>query len=282
MNRFENKCIYVKGRDEYICEDAAYICDSYAFVIDGAGGVDGSHVTNATTDATWFATQWKDFLTNTLTSPNSITNIIKAGVPKIANKYLSFKNAETVKDKPSAALAVVRIKDTFLEYFVLCDAVIIVRKKNGECKLITDTRLNILDDINFEHMKRIALDKQIPIKDAFDYIKPYILENRYKMNTPEGYAALAHTTNGIDSAIHGKIPVDEILDFIICSDGFAECFDLFPIYHSVSDLIDDISKNNIEYAVKKLYWEQNKDPDCNLYVRNKKCDDISVIYAAIN
>jgi hypothetical protein len=56
---------------------------------------------------------------------------------------------------------------------------------------------------------------------------------------------------------------------------------LFAIYASVEELIADVSENGIEQAVEKLHREHDKDPDCNIYVRNKKCDDISVVYAKI-
>jgi hypothetical protein len=281
MKEFSSKSILVEGRDAFVCEDAAYIGENFAFVIDGAGGVDGAHVTDAVTDAKWFAEEWKTHLISALNSNRSILDIIKDGVPKIAKKYDTFDGAKGVKDKPSAAIAIVRIQNEYLEYFVLCDAVMIVRKKNGTCELITDARLNVLDDINFEHMKRIAKEKGIPNKDAFEYIKPYILENRYKMNTPDGYAALAHTVDGLDSAVQGKFPLDEVADFVVFSDGFAESFDLFDIYASVDELIEDVSVNGIEQAVEKLHREHDKDPECNIYVRNKKCDDISVVYAKI-
>ncbi len=281
MNGFSKKSIFVEGRDASVCEDAAYIGDNFAFVIDGAGGVDGSHVTDEITDAKWFAEEWKSFLITSLNNQQPIIDVVKDGIPRIAETYSAYPEAENVKDKPSAAIAIVRITDDMLEYFVLCDAVIILRKKNGACDLITDSRLNVLDDINFEHMKRIALEKNIPTKDAFPYIKPYILENRYKMNQPDGYAALAHTVDGLGTAIQGKYPLDEVQDFVILSDGFAESFDLFEIYSSVDELIEDVSANGIEQAVEKLHREHDKDPDCNIYVRNKKCDDISVVYGVI-
>ena len=281
MNGFSKKSIFVEGRDESVCEDAAYIGDRFAFVIDGAGGVDGAHVTDEITDAKWFAEQWKSYLMTALDADLPIVQVIRDGIPKIANQYASFSGAEQVKDKPSAAIAVVRATQRRLEYFVLCDAVIIVRKKNGECDLITDARLNVLDDINFEHMKRIAGEKNIPTKEAFEYIKPYILENRYKMNTPQGYAALAHTTDELDSAVQGSIPLDEVADFVMFSDGFAESFDLFPVYGSAEELIRDVADKGIQQGVEKLHREHDKDPDCNIYVRNKKCDDVSVVYGAV-
>jgi hypothetical protein len=49
----------------------------------------------------------------------------------------------------------------------------------------------------------------------------------------------------------------------------------------VDELIEDVSANGIPQAVEKLHREHDKDPDCNIYVRNKKCDDISVVYGAV-
>lgn len=46
---------YIAGARREYCEDALYADERCAFVIDGATGVSGEKVTDAETDAAWFA-----------------------------------------------------------------------------------------------------------------------------------------------------------------------------------------------------------------------------------
>ena len=101
------------------------------------------------------------------------------------------------------------------------------------------------------------------------------------MNTPEGYCALSHTADGLDTALTGKIPLSEVRDLLVFSDGFAEIYDLFGLYPSPAALIADVAENGILPAMKKLHAAQDSDPDCEKFVRNKLRDDISVVYAEI-
>ena len=178
------------------------------------------------------------------------------GATGVSGEKVNFAGAEKVADKPSAVLSVVRERDGFLEYYSLGDTVIILRMKDGEVMHILDERLVRLDNENFERMKKIAAEKGKTVRAAFADIVPYILENRRKMNTPQGYCALAHTTDGLDTALMGKIPLAKIRDLLVFSDGFAEIYDLFGLYPTPAALIAEIAENGIMPAMKRLHAAQ--------------------------
>lgn len=272
---------YIAGAKPSYCEDALYADEHCAFVLDGATGVSGEKVTDAPTDACWFVRRHRARLIGALGEKGEIADAVAACAEAVAEEYLHFAGAEKVADKPSAVLSVVRERDGFLEYYSLGDTVIILRMKDGEVMHILDERLVRLDNENFERMKKIAAEKGKTVRAAFADIVPYILENRRKMNTPQGYCALAHTTDGLDTALMGKIPLAKIRDLLVFSDGFAEIYDLFGLYPTPAALIAEIAENGIMPAMKRLHAAQEADPDGEKFVRNKLRDDISVIYAEI-
>ena len=272
---------YIAGARREYCEDALYADERCAFVIDGATGVSGEKVTDAETDAAWFARRHRAYLCAALHEDREMEDIFADGVRAVAAEYLRFDGADRVKDKPSAVVSVVRERGGYLEYYSLGDTVAVIRKKNGEVLHILDTRLVELDNINFSRMKEIASRTGKTLREAFADIRPYILQNRAKMNTPEGYGALSHTTDGLDTALTGKIPLCEVRDVLVFSDGFAEIYDLFGLYPSPAALIEEVSANGILPALGRLHAAQDADPDCEKFVRNKLRDDISVVYAEI-
>lgn len=173
---------YLCGAKNTHCEDALFACERFAFVIDGATGVDGSKVTDAFTDAEWYARTFRDMLQHSLYEDQPILPIMQECVRKTAEAYASFSGAECVKDKPSAVISLVRERDGMLEYYSLGDSVIILRRKDGGVQYILDDRLVKLDEENFVRMKKIAQEEGIPLLQTFSRIIPYILQNRARMN----------------------------------------------------------------------------------------------------
>ena len=67
---------YLCGAKNTHCEDALFACERFAFVIDGATGVDGSKVTDAFTDAEWYARTFRDMLQHSLYEDQPILRLI--------------------------------------------------------------------------------------------------------------------------------------------------------------------------------------------------------------
>lgn len=270
---------YLRGARQEYCEDTLFACSEYAFVLDGATGVSGQRVSDAATDAVWFVARIREYLSKALAENRPIGEIVAGGARSVRALFDQFDGAEQLRDKPSAAVSIVRERNGMLEYFSLCDSVILLRKKNGDVQYIMDDRLVALDNAMFERMKKIAAETGKTVRDTFKDVFPYILENRYKMNTPGWYAALSCTEEGLDTALRGSIPVSELRDVLLFSDGFAEAYDLFGIYKTPAEIIEEVSVRGIDYAVERLRRAQDADPDCARYVRNKLRDDMSIIYA---
>ncbi len=269
---------YISGCKENYCEDWLYADEKMAFVLDGASGVSGDKITDRATDVVWFVENIGQELRKGLHREDDVLKIIKNTVEIVAERYMQFAGSAEVADKPSTTLSLLRIRGEYLEYYSICDSEIVIRKKDGSVLHILDDRLTKLDNINFDRMRKIANEKGITLRAAFPYIKEYILYNRAQMNKPNGYAAIAHTTDGLESGLYGKVRLEEVQDALLYTDGFAEAYDLFRIYPSPAALLEEVSTKGIRAVLDNLFAAQEKDADCNRYARNKKRDDISAIY----
>ena len=270
---------YLCGAKNTHCEDALFACERFAFVIDGATGVDGCKVTDAFTDAEWYARTFRDTLAGLLKKDASLLSIMRECVCKTVETYDSFLGASQVKDKPSAMISAVRERGGMLEYYCLGDAGIVLRDREGGVRYLLDERLVKLDEALLLQMKKIAREEGLPFLETFPRIVPQILQNRARMNKAGGYGALAHTVEGLDTAVMGSVPIAGLKDVLLFSDGFAEAYDLFGLYKSPAEMIADIAENGIVQAVKKLHAAQNSDPACENFSRLKFRDDMSVVYA---
>lgn len=67
---------YIAGARREYCEDALYADERCAFVIDGATGVSGEKVTDAETDAAWFARRHRAYLCAALHEDREMEDII--------------------------------------------------------------------------------------------------------------------------------------------------------------------------------------------------------------
>ncbi len=269
---------YISGCKEDYCEDWLCAKGKFAFLLDGATGVSGERVTDGATDAVWFVENIGKELEKALEKGGELLSILKNTVESVSARYNRFEGGERVSDKPTATLSLVRINGEFLEYYSLCDSEIVIRKKDGSHLHILDDRLTKLDNINFGRMRKIAAEKGITLRAAFPYIVEHILYNRAHMNKPGGYGAIAHTTDGLESGIHGKIKLSEVKDVLLYTDGLAEAYDLFKIYPSPLAMLEEVAEKGVQEVLSKLFARQDADPDCNAYARNKKRDDISAVY----
>ena len=142
-------------------------------------------------------------------------------------------------------------------------------------------RLTALDAECCEILREEAKRRGCAVRDAFPAIVPRILENRRNMNRKGGYAAFSLTVRGLDTALQGKIPLGELEDVLLFSDGFAEIYDLFGIFPSPEALISFVAEQGVFAAVRLLRGAQDADPCCERYPRNKLRDDMAVVYAKI-
>lgn len=263
-------------------EDACAITNNYGFVIDGATGLLNEKVSNMATDAQWFAIEWKNFLQNNLNSPFSLQEIFKKGVLEINEKYMAFEGAQKVVSKPSCAIALYRILNNKLQYFVLGDCSLIITTTDNQVIELTDEKLSKFENQNLEITNNIAKQANINFIDATKMVTKYLLQTRLKQNTKEGYYILSNSLQAIDNAIYGELELNNVKQIIALSDGFSQIYDKFNLY-SINDFAKLIENGTMLQELYNQLWQaQENDKYCNNFPRFKLRDDATIIVCKLN
>ena len=258
-------------------EDCVYVCDKFGFVIDGATGLFKENYSPLKSDARWFAQFIKDFLVNNLTKKISLQQILKECVIQVNKKYDSFKDSQNAISRPSAGIALFRVNDDKVEFFVLGDCQIFVKSKSGNIQKLSLNDLPRLDQINISKMTMLAKIRNIDVIDARPLINDDLIATRLTQNTDKGYWILSNSIEAIDNGLYITMPISEIRQIIAMTDGYSQIIDTFHLYtiQQISDLLENGTK--LESLYEKLYNAQEKDKECNYYPRFKIRDDASCL-----
>lgn len=259
-------------------EDAIYTCEKFAFVIDGATGLLKENISDMPSDAQWFAQSLKNYLIENLSNYSlSIKDIIRNAILEINKKYNHFKGADKITSKPSASIALFRIYNDILEYFILGDCALIIKDYKNKIKHIKINDLTNLDNLNIKKMKSIACKNQIDVIDARNLINNDLLKTRLSQNTEEGYWIISDNLEAVNHALCGTMPVKNIKELIGISDGFSQIYDKFN-YYTKKELFEELNNNTIDSIYKTLWNLQEEDKLCNNFPRFKIRDDASIFY----
>ncbi|WP_243124317.1 hypothetical protein [Clostridium sp. AWRP] len=135
----------------------------------------------------WFVNEWNNYLKdNILDKSKDIKGIVSKGMDFISNKFnkiSSLKYPDKV-DLPAASIAIIRINNNKVEYFLLGDCTLIVENNNGNSSIIKQTLLDKLDNIAKAEMNELMLNEGISFVEARQRINPLLIKHRLLKNTP--------------------------------------------------------------------------------------------------
>ena len=259
-------------------EDRCYVCEDYGFVLDGATGFTKQKFSEYTSDAEWFSDTWKDYLIEALKDMSkSLNTIVKEGIEVVKQKMDLLSKNQTIEDYPSSTISMFRINGDSIEYFVLGDSPMIFLTNHNQCFYFMSEALLRNDDINKAIVQDYAIKNNVDMITARYKYGQCILDGRSLKNTSDAYYILADDVNAIQHSLYGKIPKHIISKILVLSDGYSQICEVFKKC-SFEELVKKI--NSLKDATKmynKLYKWQEKDKQCNKYIRFKTRDDSSLV-----
>ncbi|MZQ99303.1 MAG: hypothetical protein GT601_16680 [Acidaminobacter sp.] len=248
-----------------------------AFVMDGASALVDASYTPAHNDVVWMVRWWHDYLEAHLDElDKSLHDILEDGVLAFNAAFSEFKPVESLSslEQVSSALAVVRKIDHHLECFVLGDAEISLKDKNGHTQIITDDSLKHLD------AKVIALMNGNKDRENFCVFKDFteeelvmLREHRMKMNQKDGYYILAHDPVAIRNGIYHTLPLDAVDICLLTTDGISPLDSFYPR----GELMEAFRARGLEPMVAELRQHEIEDASKVKLQRLKTHDDATVV-----
>lgn len=173
---------------------------------------------------------------------------------------------------PSAAVAILRLSGGLLDYLVLGDTTIVMQRGDS-LAVITDDRVN-----RTAVAERTAADL-LPVgspekAEALLAMKHAELAVR---NRPGGYWVAAADPAVVEHAIVGRVPVGEVRQVVMLSDGAARAVDAFDLldWPAVLDLLATDGPDELITRVRSV---ERSDPAGARWPRNKTSDDATAVY----
>lgn len=266
-------------------EDTVGFTKTSAFIIDGASGLTRTNVTNSENDVYWYITQWKEVLKTNLDADKNLKEILKDSIKIIRSRFYSIADKEKVNalDYPSAAIAIVRLRNNNIEYFILGDCSIVLKHVDGKVYYLKDDRVTKLDNLVIkniieEYQNNMNEDKIF--KGFSEKTLDMLRENRLKKNTDTGYWILEFDEKAIDEGIYGSFPATDSVGAVLMSDGFSAAIDNYRLI-DVNSIFDYVKIYGLEKIYNSIKDIEEDDIDCIKYPRLKKSDDCSAIHMEI-
>lgn len=250
-------------------EDGFGYADALAWVIDGASPLSTTRVAeSADTDAQWIA-QVLDESFSALSAANPTpVEAIRAGITTVEERSDEWTSKPEIP--PSAAVGVIKaVGSETIEYAILADVTLAVKTKDN-IVVVSDSRA---DDGNQEAMSRLGklLGEGAGFREAMGEVRPLLLKRRVTgMNQSGGYWVAATDPSAADQALTGTITGVESI--ILASDGFARGVDLYGLWPSWQQVLDD----EVESLLARYYDLREfeaTDPDCRRFPRWSREDD---------
>lgn len=276
----EYKLLCEKGSGNYN-EDVVGICKKGAWVLDGATGLNNKNLISEESDAKWYVSWWNKYLSENLNKNKPLKEIVLNGLENIKREYLLKLNGLEIQelDTPSASVVIIKFHKSKLEYFLLGDCTLIFKDLNKNL-LIKDERVCKFDDDIFRKMDNLNKIEKLTIDEKKKILLPFIIENRLKKNSEEGYWILEFNKEAVEKAVHGFINIENEAKIIMSSDGFSCAWDRYNIFNK-NEIIEIGQYKGIEYIKNETRKLEDKDKKGLIFPRFKKSDDSSCVYLHI-
>lgn len=267
-------------------EDTYGWAEDCAWVLDGSTGLNGKCLVSGEdgSDAQWYSQAFTRFLEANLPgSAKPLPELFSQGVKTVWAEFCRLAGGPVKReDVPCAVGCAARIREGYLEYITVGDCCLLVRYKDGRVEEYLDDTLCSLDQNTLRLGMEIAKRENIPLLSCRSKMLPELRRVRMTMNTPQGYISLADDEQSVLAAKTGKIPLSEIRDICMVSDGFSEYYGMFCLAESLEEFMDLVEKRDPEELFHRLLSAQKADPEGAHYPRMKLSDDATVLYCKLS
>ena len=258
---------FYSRKSHYWNEDRFITSSHFCMVIDGATPLIKKGDVN-------FARYLVDYIKkniNTIDGP--ISHRLEILVHQVAEKL--NLNDDRAAYLPSASLSYVEFKDDYIHIGLLGDCEVTLKMKNGDIIRYYDDRLSKLDGGVIDTAIKLSHEQNISLSEIRPLIIDDLIANRNKANKDNGYFALVASKNYKFKELSFDVPLKDIDEIYLYSDGYSSIFSTFDVYSNHQEAFkDDI---DVKEEINKIVIKAYKDRNIEKYPRFKVIDDISLL-----
>ncbi|MFC6864171.1 protein phosphatase 2C domain-containing protein [Halomicroarcula sp. GCM10025817] len=262
-------------------EDHVWTDTGAAIVLDGATGLTDATYTDAESDGRWYVETLSREIQQRIRDGKSLTEIVEASIVAVSERFEELTGAEKLEkhEKPSGAGAIVRWQGETLEYFILGDCSVVLETADGTIPVLGKGPRD-LDNRVVDRIEAIRAESTEPVSynEVRERVDDMLIKHRRMMNEQDGYWTLGQTPEAVQYAQTDEIPKEKVEQLIAFTDGFELLVPTYDVFVDWEGLVQYISHNGLDRAIKTLRAFEQADPECRAYPRLKPSDDIGVVH----
>lgn len=255
------------------------INEDIAWIIDEIKGIYNEESLKSSSNAEWFINEWNNYLQSIVPEHNqlSIKDIFIQGISVIENKYIKLNKNTLNTEIPLISIALVRWSGCIAEYFILGDCQLWINKNNSTYT-ITDNKLNTINSLLFNNIKRIKqINKDMSFEEINTYIKPTLIQNKSKANTENGYWTLSLNEKAICNALQATFPINGDASLLLVNRGCSTISNDYD-FLSKTEVFETVEKYKLTSVLNLVRSIENNDEKGEIYPRLKENDNFSAVY----
>lgn len=231
-------------------EDLAVTGPDWAVVLDGATPWPGVS-SGCVHGVRWLVQRLAAALATRLLADGAgpLPDLLAAAIGEVRSAHGNGCDLEN-PDSPSSTVAITRIRAGRLEYLVLCDSPVALRRRSGDITVIADDRLARLPG-------------------GPPYTVPQVRACR---NAAGGFWVASTKPEAAGQAVCGCVPLDEVTDAVLCSDGVTRLTEWYG--YSWADVFARLAEDGPAALITRLREAERTRPRAGA----KQHDDATVVY----
>jgi len=256
-------------------EDYAGATTDTLVVVDGAGTPAGSD-SGCIHGVAWFARQLgSTVLHRASASEVNLRDALADAIDHVASLHrgtCDLSHAGT----PSGTVTAARISDSRVEYLVLADSPLAIRRCDSRIQVVTDDR-----EAQIGRRYRQAMDGTAAgTPEHATALREYVETMRSHRNEPGGFWVASSDPQAAYEAISDNIEAHKVRDLALLSDGASRRVDRFKLdtWNATLDLLKD---DGPEVLIASVREAEASDARGHRWPRGKATDDATVLYASI-
>ncbi|MHB1894479.1 MAG: PP2C family serine/threonine-protein phosphatase [Candidatus Dormibacteria bacterium] len=194
----------------------------------------------------------------------------------------AFRKAITELDLPrfsniSGAVAVLSEDPSSndLVATALGDCFVVARSRRGQVTIVSDPRLEQLDDIAIQEMASYLARGMSP-QEAWQKITTILVSHHNLRNTLSGYWIFGGNPASADH-LQQAVFSDGIDSALVCSDGFMRLVKPFGVASSEAELLEMVKSQGLEQMLRQLRRSETKESSMLQFPRFNVSDDATAV-----